>query len=577
MEFWWEPFLTVALVLVLASILVVERRRWAAATATVPSYIRRGVVGFAVAAFLFRQFAVAPAFLHDDYIGPAIVATALSFPPDPSGPWRYGKEYGLAGFTVLSLAATAFGHNVETIFAANNVSSALTALPLAVVTAFWVESPAAGLYAAAIWTTAPLVARIAHSEDIHTIGMLWALCGIALLEIALSLGSGLTLLGAVIALELAALTRQTFYPWLVIAAAIFTERWLRARRSGHVLPRGFGSLSLAALGLACVPIALRMHYSIDTWESQDTVTVYRTVLGAPEILWDTLVHHPIVALREVSFTVPVLGLVGLFVIGHRSRSPLAILLAVAGWFIVGFPTYPNRGSDWPFRFPFYVLAIIAAGAGAAWVMDRVARRVGRPLSGRVQLGAAAVLAVLGMCSSATLENRRPDPEFVEYVFVREALKHLDTPFSVVANGGTGVPSRTPDLLAFQFGLPVINTADSPNSLHGPRPFVFLVGLGCHAHGLPELLGLEQTPPGVRPSEDTMARFHRLARDRSMHFGLDVGPPPTRMRAPCEKILEHATTLVEGPEVELEDVPPWSFFDVHRLRLRLVRWDPPPSS
>jgi hypothetical protein len=211
-------------------------------------------------------------------------------------------------------------------------------------------------------------------------------------------------------------------------------------------------------------------------------------------------------------------------------------------------------------------------------MEKLAQRSGRPLSTRTQLGAAVALAVLGLFSSATLENRRPDAEFVEYVFLRDALAHLKAPFSVVLNVGIGITSRTSELLADQFGLPVVSPADARYPLEGrPRPFVFLLGLGCHAHSLPELMKLEGGPAGVRPTEETMAQFHRLARDRSMHFGLDVGPPPTQIHAACTKILEHSTPLVEGPEVDVEDGPPWAFYDTRRVRLRLLRWDPPSSS
>jgi hypothetical protein len=578
-KFWWEPILTIVLLLGLACVVAIGYRRWSAAIDPVPRHVRWGVFVAAIAAFFIRQFAVAPAFLHDYFVGPAIVTTALSFPPDPNGgPAPYGEEYGLAGFTVLSLCAELFGRSAETVFAANNVFSALTAIPLAAVAAFWAGSSVAGLYAAAIWATSPLVARIAHSEDMHTLGMLWVLSGLALLELALRLRSTVALAGAAIALDLALLTRQTFYPWLGIAAAMFAERWLRDRRAGQAVSRAFGRLALVALAIACMPIAARMRYSIDTWEFQDTLTVHRVMIGSPAIVWDTLLHHPILALRGVSLTVPLLGLIGFFVIAWRSRSPVTILGAAAAWFVAFFPTYPKRGSDWPFRFHFYVMAIIAAGAGAAWLMEKVARRSGRALSARSQVAAAVAVAILGLFSSATLENRRPDAEFVEYVFMRDALARLDAPFSVVQNIGAGLASRTPDLLAYQFRLPVVKLTDGHHPTEGhPRPFVFLLGLGCHAHSLPELLKLEGGPAGVRPSEETMALFHRVARDRSIRFGLDVGPPPTQMLAPCAKILEHSTPLVEGPEVEVEDGPPWAFFDTHRIRLRLLRWDPPSSS
>lgn len=579
--------MTIGLLLALACVAAIGYRRWSAAIGAVPRHVRWGILVAAIAALLIRQFAVAPAFLHDYFRGPTIVATALSFPPDPNRPAAYGSEYGLAGFTVLSLCAEAFGHSVETIFAANDAFSALTAIPLAVVAAYWAGSPVAGLYAAAIWATSPFVARIAHSEDIHTLGMLWLLCGLGLLEFALALRSALALGGAVIAFELAMLTRQTLYPWLGFAAAIFAERWLRARHAGDPLPGRLGRLALPAFAIACVPIVVRMRYSVDTWEFQDVLTVHRVLLEHPAIIWDTLLHHPILALGGVSFTVPLLGAIGLFVIARRSGSPVAILSGTLAWFLVVFPITPRRGSDWPFRFHFYLLAIIAAAAGAAWLMEKLARTSGRPLSARSQVGAALAVGLLGLLSSATLENRRPDPEFVEYVFMRDALARLSSPFSVVVNGGgTGVPSLTPDVLAYQFGLPAFKPrASEPPVESLPRPFVFLFGIACHAHNLPELLVAAADPTGVqppenmgvRPPEDTMALFHRLARDRSLRFGLSVVPPPTKMLPDCEKILEHSTVLVEGPEVDVEDSPPWAYFDTHRIRLRLLRWDPPAAS
>jgi hypothetical protein len=240
-------------------------------------------------------------------------------------------------------------------------------------------------------------------------------------------------------------------------------------------------------------------------------------------------------------------------VARKSRVPLSL----AAIWLISFAlslasSFTNVGVRWSFRLPVYVLSMLIAGGGAAWLEARLAR-------GRMLL---VVVIAASLACTATLENLRPNAEFVEYCYVRDTLKRLQRP--VVGNPESGPGWRLPMVLASRLRLPLLSR---------PAPgAIFFDGIGCHVWDMLGLLGTQKAPAHQLPPRAEVERVFSVMIDPDTHWGMDAVPHPTGERPECTALLQTARPLgPPGPTVTLEDSPPMAVFGERELTLRVFEW------
>jgi hypothetical protein len=502
----------------------------------VPREIARGTWVLAGVALVLRMFFVTPAFVHDAFHGPLILNGVLDFPWRP-GPGTYGSGYGPGSFTILGLLSLALGRSAEGVMRANVVVSALATIPLAGAAAHLGKRPRAGLYAAALWAGSPLVARLAHSEDPHIVGIAFALAGIAWAESAAW--------PAAIATGIAVFTRQSFIPFALLGAGMLIER----KRRGESVAR-IGWLCGALIAI----VILRIIATAQSSDGTELIVGLSLVPRHPRWLLGFLASHPLFSTPRLSPIVLVLFIAGAIEIARHGRVRISLGLTWLMLFALSLASsFPAVGVRWSFRLPVYTLSMLLAGVGAAWLEWRLQPR------GRSWLVVAALSASLA--ATATLENLRPNAEFVEYCYLRDTLKRVRRP--LVANPEAGPGWRLPRALAERMRLPIVS-APAPGA-------IFFDGLGCHAWDMLELARAEKASPHQLPARPELERVLSLTLDPERRYGLDTVPHPEGTRPDCARLLEEAAPLDVGPTVTLDDNPPMGIFGQRELTLRFVEW------
>lgn len=529
-----------------------------------------GVSLAALAALALRLFLVSPAIVHGDWQGTLIVQGVLGF-PTPSGraPGTYGANYGQGSFVVLGLLTSLFGKSPQAVLQWNVVFSALTTFPLAFVAARWAGRSSAGLYAAAAWATSPLVARLAHSEDAHVIGLFFAFVAFAFAEFTgVSKRPRLAFAGAIVAALLAAWTRETYYAISPIVLLLVLERRIREHPgTSWFAPIGKLGWALAA-GIPSVFIGVRFISSLRQ------SNIYGMVVGAfiaePRILFEMALDHPVLDIARLGPLVTFFGVGGLVVLALKSK----VRVSALGGFTLMFAMtvgagLPYLGMSWSFRLPVYAVAIVAAGVGADALVAFVAKRWHHLVSFKARAFTVVSVAVLGLCGSATLENFRPNADFVEYDFLTRVIAGLPRTSMLVT---TEDESRYPvEAVAAAYGLRTIMLCDLPTSPDSDAWFV-PVGLSAHAYTLSEIVGLnEKGPSGMMP--ESVRGLIVSLNDRRMGYGAKlIKERPIGMRPEFRKLLTRSTMVTEsGPTVRVQDALPFAVFSEHQFELGLYRW------
>ncbi len=549
--------------------------RHRALIAALPRRIVAGVGVLALLAAWIRLFATTPALVHGSLDhATALVESVIAF---PSANMHRVNEYGYGSFATLGLLCAAFGRRVETIVAANAIISALCVFPLGLVAARWSGRSTAALYAAAAWAASPLVARLAHSEDAHVVATAFALCAIAWLEIAFASVSRLALVNAVIALALAVLSRQTLAPWIALCCAVVVERWWRSRSADRRLST---TAIIATLAIMCLPVLRFLALAqLDEGANQFVLMVFGIMASRPRAVLEILSAHPFFDVHNLSVLVPSVGLLGALSLCWRgSPVRLAFPASVFTITLVTLPfTLPVPGDRWAFRLPLYALGLIAVGAGAARIEERLVRRA------RFVVPVLTIaVALLAFCCRTALDNRRPSADLIEYQFVRDALEARPRPITLIGTGPTLAMAQRP-------GVRVMSMPGELSTL--TAPWLFVDGRACHAYAPSQLLWPDR--PGRAGNEAILRAW--FEGKRIVHVGdrlslLDaqtenversVEVPTQPMEPRCAGVLERLRQLpvsagaswLDGPAVELEDQIPFFVYDRIAFRPRILESSP----
>ncbi len=521
----------------------------------VPRAVALGVLAFAAMGATLRLAFVEPAFVHTSFHGPALVESALSFP----NPGAHRAEYGQGSFFVLGLAALVLGRTAETVFHANVLVASLATFPLAYVGAHWAGRPVGAVFAAAAWSTSPLVARLAASEDAHVVATGFALAALAATELAAALGSRCFLAAGVAAALAAILARQTLYPWPFFLVAMLVERRLRG---GRGLTRMAIGLAGAALLLPTLALALA---TLRKSSNEVLLFAWKLALERPSLARSMILEHPLLDARRLSPLVTAFAPICLWAVTRRRAIRVALLTSLAVMALVTLPmVLRSRGVCWSFRLPLYALAVALAGVGLNAADVWIATRTGW-LRHRV-LALSLAAALLGALGRGTIDNSRPDAELAEYRAVREAFAAMPRPFAALS-AGVRKPAPTDKLigsLAARAGVPLLEPQDPAPA----GPWIFVEGVGCHAYSILELMG----DPGEAGGERYVQTIG-AALDPAQGFGTQLVRRPAGIRPECEELEARLLagprppSVRDGPEISVEDDPPMAIFDVPRIRLR----------
>jgi hypothetical protein len=552
----WILVLLVSLVAVSVAALV----RFRGALRDVPRSVVGGVTAATVVALLLPLFAVQPAFVHISMHGPLLLESTLAFP----SPDVHRFEFGQGGYVVLGLAAAAFGRTAEVVMAANACFSAATTPLVGFLAARWAGRASAALYASAAWATSPLIARLAHSEDVHVVAVFFVTLALVWAEIASARGSVLALAGAVLATQLAIWTRQTTYLSAALVVGVLLERRRAAARASQRVP----ALVPFVVALAAILISLVARVLSSLGESGDAMLlpVLWMLARHPGIALANVLRHPFLSPVELSILVPTFGFLGMAYLARRGPVRFSFVAYMAAMLFMTLPaSFRSVGVSWSFRLPLYALALIAVGAGGAVVERALEERRRRPFSGAAHLAGAVLIAVVGLAARGTLENRLPNAEFVEYTFIRNTLLAEPRPFTLAAVHLEEPSSQLPAQIARRLGVPVV-TVDE-NAADPPGRWIFFEGLACHGHSLPTLF--EQTLKGPLGDAD-LERFIEAMFDPRLGFGIGLVPRPSGVRAACVT-MEHrgVPRSPEGPVVKVDDDPPMVIFDGSEVRIRVL--------
>jgi len=559
----------IGLLLTLAIVSIVAFRRWFRELRQIPRPIVFSVIIATVVSLLIRVFFVEPAFVHISLHGPLIVESILQF-PDPA---THRQEFGPGGFVILGALASAFGRSAETVLLANGVLSAMTTPIVAIVAACWTKRISAAPYAAAAWATSPFIARLARSEDVHSVAILFVLLSFVWIELALARRSALALFGAVLSMLVSIWTRQTMYPFAVMFVTIFFERWLRTRNNPAP------ALATWKITLACVAVlvalGVRLTFTFRQGGDSMILPVLLEMLRQPSLILHNLIIHPLFSPARLSILFPTLGLVGLVFLVKHSPVRWSFVLIAAGILFESLPSaYRSIGVSWAFRMPIYSLAIIAIGAGGAALEETIARRFDKQPTTNLSFVLQAMCGLFGLLATATAENRRPNAEFVEYTYVRDTLQTIRRPFTFVALD-LREPHSMYATLARRLDVPVVLVRnDNPDIFPTSEPFIFYAGIRCHAFALPALY--EASLPSGKATDADIHKFLVDAHDPRKNFGANLAPPPTDMQRVCSEIIARSDTrLPRGPIVHVEEDPPMVLFDKHDISLGFFTLTPPP--
>jgi hypothetical protein len=247
-----------------------------------------------------------------------------------------------------------------------------------------------------------------------------ALC----IDIAATTGRRAALIAGVAGGTLLVVSRQTYFSWLPMLLVLWLERSRTAGEDGpRISPqmRRTGIIALAAIpALTAVLMVMR-----DSSNAQIILIATLLLLRNPAEAWSCLVVHPVFDTQRLSICIPPLTIIGAVWILRHSPARFSWALGAAGSMFISIASnWPSAGNRWGFRVPIYVLAVIAAGIGASWLEESISRML-TPQRRRWCVGMlGATIAFSGLLAPVWRENRIPQAEFQNYVFLRDTLERL---------------------------------------------------------------------------------------------------------------------------------------------------------
>lgn len=336
-------------------------------------------LALAAAAVAVHGHVVPATFLHSNLHGPALLDAVLAFPEAPT----MRPEYGRAGFLALGAAARFLGGDFEAVVLANRIALACTLAVVGWLASRWTGRPGAAPIAVLVGIGVPGLARVAASEDVHTVATL-AAC-LALLHLdrwAMPTSDGGRRWPALLAAGgwgvWALLSRQTLYPWLALFVAV--PVLMRDR----TLVRDVRFLAVA--GLLVAVTSVRILATVLHTNDRVTVDLLPQLLARPAMLVPALDVHPLVDLSQAAILTP-LALAGLAWLAWARRGGWVLAAVFFGIAVLTWPLgVPTEGDALGFRQPLLVLAVLAAAVALARLPP-----VAGTLAAALLVGAAAAL------------------------------------------------------------------------------------------------------------------------------------------------------------------------------------------
>lgn len=515
----------------------------AAATACDALFDRRPQFRIAVVVIVATATALAlrliffpPVLLHAGFHGGALVDAILAFP----APALHRAEYGPASFWILGALARVSGSGFHGIAVIDQVIGVATLPILGALAARWSGRPWALVVVVLLGALHPVLARVAASEDAHTLALLFGAVALLGFDRYGRRPGYPALVMATAATVLMLLTRQTFLAWAPIGLAVVVVRGGRAvlRRIDFLI----------ASGLVLATLVVRTAATIATDPDQHHVLLPQIVTRDPLPL---LLHHPLIrpSLAAILLPLTVLGAVLLW----RQRAIGRLwLLGALGYFVLTLSFgFPVPSVEFGFRVPLAGLLLIAAGVGGEWLLARIPIR---PVAVVAALGLAASPLVLPGWGPA----RRLNPATEEADAVRRLAAALPTDRGIAI---VELSHREP---AASWHLPRFALAEAgvraryvhPDDVVGDQPRYFLAGLGCRAFSVGELASTRNLGEVLYPA---------LTGD----LPPDTRPPPA-MRPECEALLRDATPIGTPIRIPVSDQIPFAMYAEREVPIQFYR-------
>ena len=493
-----------------------------------------------VAATAARLWCFSPGYLHANLHGPALADAALAWPRLDA----HRATYGPVGFFLLGGFAAALGGGWDGLLRANALAGGAMLAAIAWVASCWAGTVRAAPIAAALGALLPSLAVVSASEDVHPIATALALAAVALFDgygrdrRVVSLLAGCALAG------LAAHSRQSLVPVVLLAPLLAV-----ARAPGLVRDRRVW-LASAFVGLA---VSARVATTLADPGDQVTFDLVPLLFADPGALWPVFTHHPLTAPAHAALLLP-LALGGAVVLWRRGGGDRVVVLALLGLLAVTLPLgVPIAGNELGFRLPVTAWAVAFAAVFLVPVVPGLGR-VGRVL-------ALGLLAAHGVLLPAFDAPRRVAPMDAE----RSHLRHMaawigPTPTFAVVLPREPAPSYWLPRHALPPGARTVEA--TPHGLAAVRgPVYFLAGVQCRAWSGAELM--------LRAGQSVDA----VALVRASYAGrLPAGVLPTdAVRPECASLLRGAVAV--GPATRVErpySEPPFAVFGQDALVIQGVR-------
>lgn len=458
-------------------------------------------------ALAVRVWLAPPVLLHANFHGAALVDSILEWP----APAAHRAEYGQGSFFVLGALARLFGGGFRTIAWINQVLAVATLALLGVYAARLSGRPRAAWVAVALGALHPGLARVAASEDAHTLATF--LGALALIGLDLGgVGSDPGHRGRVPALVLGASaallmiwTRQTLYPWALVVVALVLARVKPNERRRPDL--------LLALGVVVVGLVVRVASTSAHPTDSLTLQMLPIILATnPGVLLD---GHPLLMAPGALLA----GAVGLVLL-RRERGGYVLAAGALGLVAITLPfAMPTTGVVLTFRLPAVAFWIVPAAAALA--------RSSRSLWLTSLAMLPITFAPFGETTAGTEEMR-----------VLPALARELPSDAVIVTLPTREPMPSYHLPRFALP-PGIDVERAGETRHDPtRPRFFLAGVQCHAWSIVELM----------PGESIATYLDAAMTGRVLEV-------PSGGREECRGHVPSRTVSVRAPAE-----PPFAYFD-----------------
>lgn len=363
----------------LAALLAVAAAAYARAAwpALAPADRQRalGLLAAAAAATAARAALSTPSFLHANLHACGLVEATLAF-PEPS---TVRATYGQLGFLAPGAIAALFGRRFEVIAAANQGFAGLSLAISAWMAGRYSGSRWAAWGALACGALYPPLARVAASEDVHTLAVLlgwialWGMDGYARERRR----AGLVV--AVLALLLMINTWQTLYAWVPCAFLLGLGRAGRSFLADRAARLAFAAVMLGA--------ALRVALTVSDASERTSLIVLAIMLMVPSAVLELLAQHPLLDALRFGPALPALLLAGVWGCYRRGGALRALAAAFLAFFALtlGFG-FPTPGVEFGFRLPALALGVAVAGCGLSFLLERAARAWGEARARCLDLG-----------------------------------------------------------------------------------------------------------------------------------------------------------------------------------------------